>query len=148
MTLLDHKQCTPSSVQHGYISLSSAAQRSAVPCLALRFARLCRAALCVLLNIRQQFLLLLVVEVPGKVQIQILYQVYVRTCFVYSSFCFLQMIVLSRSPCAPPPRKYRTYCRSERDIDKHTAQRRTIISSAPQAPLSLGHYYQIAIRTK
>ena len=60
---------------------------------------------------------------------------------VYSSFCFLQMIVLSRSPCmCPPPRKYRTYyysnCRSERDINKHTAQRRAI--SSVQAPTSHG----------
>ena len=36
----------------------------------------------------------------------------------------------------PPPPKYRTYCRSERDINKHTAQRRAI-SSAQQAPLGL-----------
>ena len=34
----------------------SAAQRSAVQCLAFRFAVLCRAALCVLLNMRQQLL--------------------------------------------------------------------------------------------
>ena len=95
MTLLYHKQCTPSSVSHGYIFLSSAAQCSAVPCLALRFAVLCRAALCVLLNIQQ---LLLVVVVPGMILIPGLCM-----CFVYSSFCFLQMIVLSRSPCAPPP---------------------------------------------
>ena len=33
----------------------------------------------------------------------------------------------------PPPRKYHTYCRSERDINKHTAQRRAI--SSAQAPL-------------
>ena len=46
--LLDHKQCTPS-----YVEPSSAAQCSAVPCLALRFAVLCRAALCILLNIQQ-----------------------------------------------------------------------------------------------
>ena len=57
------------------------------------------------------------------------------TCFVYSSFCFLQMIVLSRSPCPPPPRKYRTYCRSARDINKHTAQRRAI--SSAQAPFGI-----------
>ena len=50
------------------------------------------------------------------------------TCFVYSSFCFVQLIVLSRSPCTPP-RKYRTYCRSERDINKLTAQRRAISSA-------------------
>ena len=57
------------------------------------------------------------------------------TCFVYSSFCFLQMIVLSRYPCPPPPRKYRTHCCSERDINKHTAQRRAI--SSAQAPLGI-----------
>ena len=55
--------------------------------------------------------------------------------FVYSSFCFLQMIVLSRSPCPPPPRKHRTYCRSERDINKHIAQRRAM--SSAQAPLGI-----------
>ena len=101
----------------------SAAQRSAVPCLALRFA-----VLCVLLNIQQQ--LLVVVVVPGMVQIPGL-----CTCFVYSSFCFFQMIVLSRSPCAPPPRQYRTYCRSQRDINKHTAQGRAI--SSAQAPVGI-----------
>ena len=35
----------------------------------------------------------------------------------------------------PPPRKYHTYCRSERDINKHTAQRRAI--SSAQAPLGI-----------
>ena len=74
----------------------SAAQRSAAPCLALRFAVLRRAALWVLFNIRQQ--LLVVVVEPGMIQIP-----GSCTCFVYSSFCFLQMIVLSRSRCAPPP---------------------------------------------
>ena len=55
---------------------------------------------------------------------------------VSSSFCFLQLIVLSRSPRPPPPRKYHTYCRSERDIaNKHTARRRAV-SSAP-APLGV-----------
>ena len=126
--LLDNKQCTPSSVQHGYIYLGSAVQRSAVPCLALCFAVLRRAALYVLLNIRQK--LPVVVVVPGMIQIPGL-----CTCFVYSSFCFLQVIVLSRSPCPPPPRKYRTYCRSQRDINKHTARRRAI--SSAQAPLGI-----------
>ena len=36
----------------------------------------------------------------------------------------------------PPPRKYQTYyCRSERDINKHPAQRRAI--SAAQAPIDI-----------
>ena len=75
------------------------AQRSVVPCLALRFAVLCRAALYVLLIIQQQ--LLLVVAVPGMVQIPGL-----CTCFVYSCFCFLlQINALSRSPCPLPRRK-------------------------------------------
>ena len=103
-------------------------QRRAVRCRALRFAVLCRAALCVLLNIQQQ--LLVVVVVPGMIQIPGL-----CTCVVYSSFCFLQLIVLSRSPCPPPRRKYRTYRRSERDINKHTAQRRAI--SSAQVPLGI-----------
>ena len=38
-------------------------------------------------------------------------------------------------PMCPPPRKYRTYCRSERFINKHTAQRRAI--SSAQAPLGI-----------
>ena len=38
-------------------------------------------------------------------------------------------------PVCPPPPKYRTYCRSERDINKHTAQRRAI--SSAQAPLGI-----------
>ena len=45
------------------------------------------------------------------------------------------MIVLSRSPCPRPPREYRTCCRSERDINKHIAQRRAI--SSAQAPLGI-----------
>ena len=54
---------------------------------------------------------------------------------VYSSFCFLQLIVLSRSPCVPLSRKYHTYRRSERDITKHTTPRRAI--SSAQAPLGI-----------
>ena len=64
---------------------------------------------------------------------------------MYSSFCFLQLTVLSRSPCPPPApayiarsyifRIYRTYCRSERDINKHTAQCRAI--SSAQAPFGI-----------
>ena len=63
---------------------------------------------------------------------------------MYSSFCFPQLIVLSRSPC-PPPRKYRTYCRSERDINKHTAQRRAISSAIQQllALLSIRYSHEI-----
>ena len=41
----------------------------------------------------------------------------------------------SLGPHAPPPRKDRTYCRSERDTNKHTAQRRAI--SSAQAPLGV-----------
>ena len=65
--LLDHKQCTASSVQHGYIKLSSAAHRSEVSCLALRFAVLRRAALSVHLKIRKK--LIVVIVVPGVTQI-------------------------------------------------------------------------------
>ena len=121
--LLDHKQCTP-SVQLGHMKLGSAAQRSAVPCLALRFAVLCRAALCVLLTIQQQ---LLVVVVPGMIQIPVL-----CACLVYSSFCFLQFIVLSRSPCPHAPFFLSNIARTavqKRDINKHTAQRRAISSA-------------------
>ena len=97
MTLsLYHKQCNPSSVQHGYIQLRGAAQRSGASCLARRFAVLCHAALYVFLSLRQQ--LLVVVVVPGMIQIPGLF-----TCFVYSSFCFIWLIVLSRSPCPSPP---------------------------------------------
>ena len=70
--LLDHNA---SPAQFSSATYSSAAQRSGVPCLALRFAVLCRAALCVLLNIQQQ--LLVVVVVPGMIQIPGL-----CTCFV------------------------------------------------------------------
>ena len=52
---------------------------------------------------------------------------------MYSSSCFLQLIVLSRSPSPPPLRKHHTYCRPEREINKHTAQRRAI--SSARAPL-------------
>ena len=94
-----------------------------MPCLALRFAVLCRAALCVLLNIHS-----------GSTR----YDTGTRYHFVrivFSSFCSLQLIALSRSPCPSPPRKYHTYCRSERDINKHPAQRKAI--SSAQAPLGM-----------
>ena len=46
------------------------------------------------------------------------------------------LCVSSLGPHAPPPpREYRTYCRSERDINKHTAKRRAI--SSAQAPLGI-----------
>ena len=70
------------------------------------------------------------------------------TRFMYV-FCVLVFLLFSVDcplsvPIPPPLRKYRTYCRSERDINKHTAQCMAI--SSAQAPL--GHYYQFAIRTK
>ena len=48
-------------------------------------------------------------------------------------FCVL-VFLLSSDDCPlsvpmPPPRKYRTYCCSKRDINKHTAQRRAISSA-------------------
>ena len=72
-----------------------AAQSSAVRCRALPFVLQC--CVYVLLNIRQQ-LLVVVAVVSGMIEIR-----GSCTCFVYSSFCFLQLIVLSRSPCPPPP---------------------------------------------
>ena len=95
--LLLHQVCTydvviGSRTMHPQLSsarLYIAQQRSAVPCFALLFAVLRRAALCVLLNMRQQ--LLVVIVVPGMIQIPGL-----CTCFAYSSFCFLQMIVRYR----------------------------------------------------
>ena len=61
------------------------------------------------------------------------------TRFMYV-FCVLVFLLSSDDcpvsvPMCPTPRKYRTYCRSERDINKHTAQRRAI--SSAQAPLGL-----------
>ena len=55
-------------------------------------------------------------------------------------FCVLVFLLSSDDcplsvPMCPPPRKYRTYCRSERDINKHIAQRRAI--SSAQAPLGI-----------
>ena len=43
------------------------------------------------------------VVVPGMIQVLVPGLFYVRV--VHSSFCFLQLIVLSRSPCPPPPQK-------------------------------------------
>ena len=116
-----------SSARLYIVQQRSAAQCGAVPC-PLFCGTVSYGAVRSFEHIRQQ--LLVVVVIPGMIQIPGL-----CTCFVYSSFCFLQMIVRSRSPCAPPPRKYRTYCRSERDINKHTAQRRAI--SSAQAPLGI-----------
>ena len=61
------------------------------------------------------------------------------TKFMYV-FCVLVFLLSSVDcplsvPTRPPPRKYRTYCRSKRDINKHTAQRRAI--SSAQAPLCI-----------
>ena len=105
-----------------------AQQRSAVPCLALRFAVLCCAALCVILNILQQF---------TSNSCSIRYDT--DTKFMYV-FCVLVFLLSSVDcplsvPMRPPPGKYRTYCRSKRDINKHTAQRRAI--SSAQAPLCI-----------
>ena len=64
----DHERRTPISVQHGYIFFSSAAQRSAVPCLALHFAVLRGAALCVFLNTQQKLLVVVpCMIVPGMI---------------------------------------------------------------------------------
>ena len=112
-------QCTPSSGHPGYIYLyiySSAAQRSAVPCLALHF---CGAVSCGAVRSFEHS----AYNSSSRCDTGTRYR-YVRV--VYSYFCSLQLIVLSRSPCPSPPRKYHTYCRSERDINKHTAQRRSI----------------------
>ena len=52
--------------------------------------------------------------------------------------CFVLVFLLSSVDCLlsvpmfPSPRKYHTYCRSERDIKKPTAQRRAI--SSTQSP--------------
>ena len=86
-----------------------------MPRLALFFAVLRRAALCVLLIIQQQLLLIVVVVVPGTIQIPGL-----CTCCVYSSFSFFKGLSSLCPHVLPPSAKYRTYCCSERDINKHT----------------------------
>ena len=87
----------------------------AVPCGAVRFFEHTAAAVVVAVGM---------IQVPGSC-----------TC-LYSSFCYLRLIVLSRSSCPrPPPQINHTYCRSERDINEHTAQRRAI--SSARAPLGI-----------
>ena len=103
----------------------SAAQCGAVPCRSF-----CGAVSCGGVRSCEHTAVSSIV-VPGMIQVP-------DVCgrVVYSSFCFLQLSVLSRSPCSPPhPRQYHTYCRSERDINEHTAQRRAITSA--QASLGI-----------
>ena len=75
--------------------------------------------------------------VPGMIQVPgtIMYVLCTRLFAFFSCDCPLSI------PMFPHPRKYHTYCRSERDINKHTVQRRA--TSSAQAPRLL-----ISIRTK
>ena len=99
-----------------------AQQRSTAQCGAVPCPSFCGAVSCGAMGSSEHTA---VIQIPG-----------VCTFFVYSSFCFLQLIVLSRSTCPPPPSKYRTYyCGSERDINKHTTQHKAI--SPAQAPLGI-----------
>ena len=97
---------------------------------------LCHAALCFRSNIQQYQVWC---EVPGT-----RYR-YVRA--VYSSLCFLHLIVLSRSPCPPPPANYtRT---ADQNVTsptstQHSAQHNRVTRSSQAA---LWHY-QFAIYTK
>ena len=92
-----------SQTMHAQLSLARlyiARQRSAAQCGAVPCPSFCGPVSCGSVrssSIQQQ--LLVVVVVPGMIQIPGL-----CTSFAYSSFCFLQLIVLSRSPCPPPPR--------------------------------------------
>ena len=115
-------QCTPAQVSPAIYS--SAAQRSAVPCLALRFAVMCLAALCALLNNT---------AVPGMIQVP------GTIMYVLCALCFLQLRLSSLGPHVSPSPQHHKYCRSERNINKRTAQHRAI--SSAQAP-------QLSIRTK
>ena len=118
---------------------SSAAQRSAMRCRALPFVCGAVRSFAHTAAVVVVVVVVLIVVAPGMIQVP--------------RFCTCCVLVFSLSlvdcplsvPMPPPPRKYHTYCRSERDINKHTAQRRAI--SSAQAPTSW-YYYQFAIRTK
>ena len=95
------------------------AQRSPVPCGVGPCPAFCGAVSCgAVLSFEHT-----AVVVPGTWYDTGTRYRYVRV--VYSSFCFLQLIVRSRFPC-PPPCKLHMYWRSERDINKHTAHRRQL----------------------
>ena len=100
-----------------------AQQRRAVPCSAVRC---CFVLRCAFVRTYSSTRFDAKYQVPGAVTYE-----YVRV--VYSSFCFLKLIVISRSPC-PPPCKLHPYCRSERDIaNKHTASAQHRATSSAQA---------------
>ena len=44
-------------------------------------------------------------------------------------------------PMSPLPRKYHTYCRSERDINKHTAQRRAMNSARAPSGMTINSLF-------
>ena len=106
--------------------LYTAQQRSAVQCDAVPCPSFCGAVSC---GAVRSF------EHTAVVRGMIHHHVRV----VYSSFSFFSCDCPLSIPMFPRPRKYHRYCRSERGINKHTAQRRAI--SSAQAP-------QLSIRTK
>ena len=86
----------------------SAVRWRAVPCLALRFAVLCRAAL---------FFLSSIYSNSTRCHTGTRY-LYIRV--VYSYFFFVQLIVLSQSPCFPPPANYT--CTADQNVTSRSTQ--------------------------
>ena len=122
---VNHNECTSSSAQP--TAIYSSAQRRAVPCLALW----CGAVSC-----------WAVLSFEHTAVLRIRYQVPAYTCCVlYSSFCFLQLIVFFPSPCFfPPPASYT--CTADQNITSstvthHSAQHRATTNSSAQAALGI-----------
>ena len=103
----------------------STAQCGAVPCPSF-----CGAVLC---GTVRSFEHIAVVVVPGMIQVPGLCTHCVLV-FLLSSVDFPLSVPMPPSP-PPSPANSITYCRSERDMNKHTAPRRAI--SSAQAPLSI-----------
>ena len=120
ITLLHHKQCTSSSGQPGYIQLSTAAQRGAVPCPSF-----CGAVSCGAVRSFERT----AVAVPGMIQVPGLCTRCVLVFLLPSVDCPLSVPM----PSPPPANGTRTAVHKETSTS--TAQRRAI--SSAQAPLGI-----------
>ena len=103
--------------------LHIAQQRSAAQCRAVPCPSFCGAVSCgAMRSFEHTAVVPGVIQVPGTT----MYVLCTRLSAFFSCNCPLFV------PLFPYPRKYHTYCRSERDIKKRTSQRMAI--SSAQAP--------------